>query len=204
MYFCSDKTKIMMERYKALPQLGFVEAVKLASGRLMDFSGRSRRSEFWWWMAVIILVKVSLAYIMPSQFVIPALIIDILVMACALSVTARRLQDAGYSAFWVYVSYALGIATSIFQVSGKMVAFLKDYGEMIERYGRKIQEAHLEQLMEEYGSTLTVYGGLMLAWGISSLIVVVFCLMDSKPTATKHGPSPKYIVETESDEEREK
>ena len=189
---------IIMERYRALPQLGFVEAVKLAAGRLLDFNGRSRRSEFWWWMAVIILSKVALAFILPSHFVVPALIIDILIMACALSVTARRLQDAGYNAFWVYLSYALGIATSIFQVTGKMVEFLKDYGAMMERYGRKIHEAQLEQLMEEYAGTLTVYGGLMLAWGISSLVVVILCMLDSKPTPTKYGPSPKYVVEGEN------
>jgi len=38
----------------------------------------------------------------------------------------------------------------------------------------------------------------MLAWGISSLVVVILCLLDSKPTPTKHGPSPKYIVENDS------
>jgi hypothetical protein len=31
---------------KALPTLGFSEAIKQASGRLFDFKGRSHRSEF--------------------------------------------------------------------------------------------------------------------------------------------------------------
>ena len=204
MYFCKQKftnRKKIMERYRALPQLGLVEAVKLAAGRLTDFGGRSRRSEFWWWIAVIMIVKVALAFFLPAHFVVPALIIDILVMGCALSVTARRLQDAGYNAFWVYLSYALGIATSIFQVTGKMVEFLKDYRDMIERYGTNIKEAQVQPLVEEYAGTLTIYGGLMLAWGISSLVVVILCLLDSKPTPTKHGPSPKYIVENDSSNE---
>ena len=186
-----------MERFRALPQLGFVEAVKLAAGRLLDFNGRSRRSEFWWWMAVIFLAKVALAFILPSRFVIPALIIDILIMACALSVTARRLQDAGYNAFWVYLSYALGIATSVYQVTGKMVEFMNDYRTFIESYGTKFKEAQLEALMEEYSSTLMIYGALLLAWLITSLVVVILCFLDSKPVANKYGPSPKYILEAE-------
>ena len=42
---------------KELPSLGFIEAVKLASSRILEFKGRSRRSEFWWWMLVVIITN---------------------------------------------------------------------------------------------------------------------------------------------------
>jgi len=186
-----------MEKIKALPQLDFVSAVKLAAGRLTDFKGRSRRSEFWWWMAVVLVVKVAVAFILPPQSMLVSLILDVLIMACALSVTARRLQDAGYHAIWVFLSFAFGIATSVFQMTDKMVDFTTEYSAMIEHYGFRIQEAQVDGLMEEYANTLMIFGALALAWAITSLVVVILCLLDSKPKTNKYGPSPKYIMEDE-------
>lgn len=43
-----------------LPQLQFVDAVKMVFQKYADFSGRSRRSEFWWFYLFGVIVGVVL------------------------------------------------------------------------------------------------------------------------------------------------
>ena len=80
---------------KELPSLGFIEAVKLASSRILEFKGRSRRSEFWWWMLVVILTNWVITAFAPSLLV--SAIMSIIIMFFGLAATARRLQDSGFT-----------------------------------------------------------------------------------------------------------
>ncbi|MBO7441971.1 MAG: DUF805 domain-containing protein, partial [Paludibacteraceae bacterium] len=81
-----------MEKYVASPQLGFKEAVQLACSRLFDFSGRSRRSEFWWFMfafyIICYVVGLFLSAVLPS---VAAAIINSALWIFAMGVTIRRL-----------------------------------------------------------------------------------------------------------------
>ena len=45
------------------PKLSFGEAINLASQRLTEANGRSRRSEYWWWVLAIGIVTVVLQFI---------------------------------------------------------------------------------------------------------------------------------------------
>ena len=75
---------------RALPQLDFIEAIKLASSRILDFKGRSRRSEFWWWMLVVIVVGWIIS--MFANNLLANAVLSIICMFFGLSATARRLQ----------------------------------------------------------------------------------------------------------------
>lgn len=46
---------MIMNNVTAKPQLSFGEAIKFASGRVTDFKGRSRRSEYWWFMLAFLI-----------------------------------------------------------------------------------------------------------------------------------------------------
>ncbi|MBO6032315.1 MAG: DUF805 domain-containing protein, partial [Prevotella sp.] len=83
---------------RALPQLGFAEAVKLASSRILDFKGRSRRSEFWWWMLIVLVANWVFSLFISDLLV--SSIISTIVMFFGLAATARRLHDADKSAWW--------------------------------------------------------------------------------------------------------
>ena len=87
---------INIDNMKALPQLGFVEAVKLASSRILDFKGRSRRSEFWWWMLIVMIANWVITSFVSNLLV--SSIIATIIMFFGLAVTVRRLQDSGKSA----------------------------------------------------------------------------------------------------------
>lgn len=178
--------------YKMTPQLGFGEAVKLASGRLVDFKGRSRRSEFWWWMMIVLVCNFVASLLLPSYTVANAVALT-LIMACGLSVTVRRLHDTGQSGIWVYISFALGIATQFFSVYA-LADFFTEYMEMLE-FGTVPNPDDITELMTPYIGRFLGYMGLTLLWGVSSLVVFIMVLMDGKAEPNKYGPSPKYVPE---------
>lgn len=172
---------------KELPTLGFTEAIKLASGRILDFKGRSRRSEFWWWMLVVMLVGFGVSLFISNMLV--SAIWAIAYMFCALSATARRLHDSGKSAIWVYISYALGCITNLYVSTSSIY-------EVIEKLQNVAgnQSAAEKLIMKHMGdfATMTLMG---LVFSVFALIVIIMCLLDSKPDANKYGPSPKYVEE---------
>ena len=173
---------------KELPTLGFTEAVKLASSRILDFKGRSRRSEFWWWMLVVFVVGFCVSLFISNMLV--SSLWAIAYMFCALSATARRLQDSGKSALWVYVSYALGCVSNLYVSTSDAIAALMD----------KMDSAHpsqaaIEKITMQYAGDFAIMGLLGCIFMVSCLIVFIMTLQDSKPTANKYGPSPKYVEE---------
>lgn len=179
-----------MPNYQTLPQLGFIEAVKLASKRLLEFKGRSRRSEFWWWMLLVIIANEIIPSLMPS--LLANAIAATIIMFFGLSVTARRLQDTGHSALWVYVSYAIGI---VFQIYSATSVFLQKLMEMAS--SGSINERAIEKLAQKNMGEIFTVTGISLAFCLLSLIVIIFCMIDSKPGINKYGESPKYPLSAE-------
>lgn len=173
---------------RELPSLGFVEAVKLASGRILDFKGRSRRSEFWWWMLVVIIVNWVITTFAPSLLV--SGIMSIIIMFFGLAATARRLQDSGKSAVWVYISYALGCATQLYTGTSTTVNKIMD-----ELSTGSFSNSAIEKIVEKGSEDLVLLSCLSLAMGIFAIIVIIMCLLDSTRGANKYGESPKYVNE---------
>lgn len=178
---------------RTTPSLSAGDAVKLAAGRLLDFKGRSRRSEFWWWMALILLSQVAIGWLLGTNERASG-IVNILIMACGLSITVRRLQDTGNHALWVYISYAIGIAITLYTAFGGMGDFVAEYNQIVDAYGKNIPTKVIDHLVDDYASVIATYGLMMIAWLISSLVVIIMCLLDGKPYTNKYGPSPKYVV----------
>ena len=46
-----------------VPQLDFMQALKLSTSRLKDMTGRSRRSEFWWTILAVGVLNIILSFI---------------------------------------------------------------------------------------------------------------------------------------------
>ena len=173
---------------RELPSLGFVEAVKLASGRILDFKGRSRRSEFWWWMLVVIIANWVITAFAPSLLV--SGIMSIIIMFFGLAATARRLQDSGKSAVWVYISYALGCVTQLYTGTSTTVNKIMD-----ELSTGSFSNSAIEKIVEKGSEDLVLLSCLSLAMGIFAIIVIIMCLLDSTRGANKYGESPKYVNE---------
>ena len=87
---------MIMNNVTAKPQLSFGEAIKLASGRVTDFKGRSRRSEYWWFMLAFLIGYFIISWLLGK--ILPPIVTSIitpLLWFAALAVTVRRLQDTG-------------------------------------------------------------------------------------------------------------
>ena len=171
---------------KELPTLGFMEAIKLASSRILDFQGRSRRSEFWWWMLLVMIANWLFSSLTSSLLI--CAIIATIVMFFGLAVTVRRLQDTGKSAWWVYISYALGIVNNI------MTATSHSMNQLVEMAkSGNIDERAIEKIMSNGIGEFMAISGISALMAIVSIIVIIMCLMDSSPSTNKYGESPKYV-----------
>ena len=77
-----------MEQLMQYESLNFSEAVNRATNRIFQISGRSRRSEYWWTMLLVIIVSMAVPF--------AAIILSIL----TIPLTFRRLHDTGRSGWW--------------------------------------------------------------------------------------------------------
>lgn len=77
-----------------------VSALKLSMGRLLEFSGRSRRSEYWWTSAAVGMAE----SILSNAFEGSAALLSVVSMLLLLAVQVRRLHDIGKSGWWLLVN----------------------------------------------------------------------------------------------------
>lgn len=84
--------------------MGFADAVRSALSKYVTFSGRARRSEFWWFALFSVIVYVVAAVLdaaMGSRFV--SILASLALLLPSLAVTVRRLHDTGRSGWWVFI-----------------------------------------------------------------------------------------------------
>jgi uncharacterized membrane protein YhaH (DUF805 family) len=88
--------------------VSFQDAVKTCFSKYVDFNGRARRSEFWWWVLftfvlgiVASIVDAILGTRNSSGSGLFQGIANLAVLLPSLAVGARRLHDTGRSAWWL-------------------------------------------------------------------------------------------------------
>ena len=154
--------------------LDFVSAVKLAVGNIMNFGGRARRSEFWWWTLVVSVAAVIFLFI-PYLRALAVLGWTALVA----SAVVRRLHDSDAPDIIAFAFIGLSLVFSVFNG-------LRLLGVVDEVYS-------LERAF--YGGSGAVLNLLYLACGIITLIVwgivVFFAVKDSGCDDNKWGQNPK-------------
>ena len=154
--------------------LDFVSAVKLAVGNIMNFGGRARRSEFWWWTLVVSVAAVVFLFI-PYLRALAVLGWTALVA----SAVVRRLHDSDAPDIIAFAFIGLSLVFSVFNG-------LRLLGVVDEVYS-------LERAL--YGGSGAVLNLLYLACGIITLIawgiVVFFAVKDSGCDDNKWGANPK-------------
>ena len=175
-----------MEALQVKPSLSFTEAFQLASHRLLDFKGRSRRSEFWWFILVVIIVNFIAGLVLRSQATADT-VASAVIMLFGLAVTARRLQDGGHSALWVYISYLTMLANNIYMISSGIADMAAT------------ANVNPQELIESMCSPVLAILGIIAC--ITSLVTIILCIMDGKPGVNKYGESPKYVTAAEEETE---
>ena len=81
--------------------MGMPEAVRTVLSKYADFTGRARRSEFWWFYLANIIAS-AVAGLIDQAFGFPLLqvIVGLGLLIPGLAVGARRLHDTGRSGWW--------------------------------------------------------------------------------------------------------
>mgnify|MGYP005889636727 CR=1 FL=1 len=162
-----------MANYAEKPQMGFIEACSTACKKIVTFKGRARRSEFWWAVLGIFIINLIMTPVgyMGTAGVIISNLVSLAITILSLSLTFRRLHDTGRSGWFVGKPFIISMIG--------LVAIFYGIQNMSNSTSMNIMA----------GSFLFIISGLL------SLVVFVFCCLDSKPGTNKYGESPKYVEE---------
>ena len=85
--------------------MSFPDAVRSGLQNYANFSGRARRSEYWWFVVFVALaiVVVAVVDIVIGTFPILYLLTALALIAPGLGVAVRRMHDTGHSGWWTLV-----------------------------------------------------------------------------------------------------
>lgn len=182
---------------EVIPRLTFKEAIGECISKYATFTGRSRRSEYWWFGLLMLLImlmpfvgtvvldavfsgeKTWGLSIMASMLLLP---IALCLILPSLAVQTRRLHDVGRSGWWIVCCI---VAELVYSIASAVVLGFEAFDT----------ENDIQNLVNAFHVS-TVGGTVMLLLALVytgiSIAILVFSLQDSHRGENKYGPSPKY------------
>lgn len=160
--------------------MNMIDAVKSVLSQYFGFSGRARRSEYWFWYLATILVAIAIAILeallgISSEGSGPiSLIFSLLIFFPTLAAAFRRLHDTGRSGWWIGGFY-LGV-----------IIFAMIIGAMA--VGAVASGSGDTAVMASLG-VFAIIGGLAII--IYAIALLIFLCQDSHPGPNKYGSNPK-------------
>lgn len=88
---------------QANPSISFVEAIKLYFSNYVNFSGRSRRSEYWYVVLFNVVVMLILS-VLPKSLAFIGTIWSLGTLLPSIALFIRRLHDIGKSGWWILLN----------------------------------------------------------------------------------------------------
>lgn len=87
--------------------MGLAEAVQSVLGKYADFSGRARRSEYWYWTLALVIAYVVLVILaaLAKPFLFLAVIFYLAILVPSIAVAVRRLHDGNRSGWWFLLGF---------------------------------------------------------------------------------------------------
>ena len=155
------------------PILGIAEALKAAGNKIFQFTGRSRRSEYWWTFLVVFLANFVLTPF--GAFVLSLLTIPL---------TFRRLHDTGRSGWWWGGLALLKVVL--------LVVFVYDV--------LRLSLYHVDVGFDDTGVIVSLLGKyilLVILVAVYRIVLIVMLCIDSYPEPNRYGVSPKYGAEAD-------
>ena len=193
---------------QALPMMGFWESVRICFSKYFDFTGRARRSEYWWFclfaivaimlwalfgtLLVALPIGMAVEHLSNSETAGFTTMMVILIAPMlflifpSLSLQVRRLHDTGRSGWWVLASFVLEM------IVGAMPFIF--FGKEVMDFGFKEEFTKFFELSTTAGVSYTT---LYVAAEVLGIILIVFSVFDSHKLENKYGPSPKYQYSSE-------
>lgn len=189
------------------PQMSFWTAVKTCFKKYFDFTGRARRSEYWWFVFFAFIIMVVWMFLCGFGFTVIAasgsfgfeaffsifgvfcivLLLPYLFLFFPMyAAMTRRLHDTGRSGWWIVAYFVLSLIYTglYFYVMWPMFSALNFDTELPP-------DPASNALLNSPGlmMAISLLGLAVFAFGI---VLLVFTVMDSQRGENKCGPSPKY------------
>ncbi len=160
--------------------MDFVTAIKTCFSKYADFSGRARRSEFWYWYLFSIIVSSFASWV---PFV--GGLMNLALVIPQLSVGARRLHDIGRSGWWLLLSIVPGLVTVVlaFALFGNAIFSIIASGEY-----------NPDMVAGNMLSNMGLLVAVIVAWLVTlvcGIVLIVWWAKDSVPGANQYGENPK-------------
>lgn len=164
-----------MKEIEAKPMLSFTEALKESTSNVFRFTGRARRSEYWWTMLVVCLAELIL------NFCGILSVLNIFLSLAVIPLTFRRLHDTGRSGWWWGVGAIMkGVFIVVLLVKVMKVA-LGSYNDEMDDF----DEASVFAMIGEY----LIYALIICLY---HLVLLIFLCLDGSREENRYGASPKY------------
>ncbi len=170
----------------------FGEAIKSVFSKYATFSGRARRSEYWYFYLFNLLVSIGLSMIPVVNLFGGLWSLAVLIPTWA--VTVRRFHDIGKSGWWFLVMMIPGIvfAGVFFYFIFKLVMDAQAMGISAEEMANDYEVVW--DLIKAQSSSLKLMGILFLV-GIAVFVwQIVWLVTDSEPGENQYGPNPKEEI----------
>lgn len=111
--------------------MSFVDAVRSVLTQYAVFSGRSRRSEYWWYTLFAVVVSLVASQIdaaMGTQLI--SIVLALALLLPGLGVSIRRLHDTGRSGWWLLIGLVPIVGLIVL-----IVFYVQDSQPMANAYG---------------------------------------------------------------------
>lgn len=167
-----------MENIIKTQSMSFSQSVKSVFDNLLNFKGRARRSELWWFYLLYTVVSFVCGLLL-TPWPVAAGICSLVLILLIASVTVRRLHDRGHSGWWV----AISIIVSTFLQFYYILSGFYDIMNTVNPDPEALVKIFLDPIV-------------MICTTVSFVVnitIFVFCVLDGKPERNKYGISPKYI-----------
>ena len=158
------------------PQVGFGEAISICFKKYVDFTGRARRSEYWWFMLFCLLITLVTCGVGALVVLLPSLAVQV-----------RRLHDTNRSGWWVGANLIVSAVTTGLYIA----AMFSLFGTALHYYNN--ETAMASALLSSGSGWLIVISLLGLVGTVLGIVIFVFTLLDSDRGTNQYGPSPKYL-----------
>lgn len=167
--------------------MGFVEAIKSVFNKYATFSGRARRSEYWYFQLFVFLVSIPLVagILMYNNLLWVAIVLFIALLALLIptwAVTVRRFHDIGQSGWWLIVM-EIPIITFLTSTYYSYVT--------LENHSQGMCECMIDDYRQLFDILFLVSSISFILSIIASTWRFIWLVLDSKPGENNYGPNPK-------------
>lgn len=177
-------------RVTARPMMEPVEAMKTCFNKFLNFKGRARRSEYWWFVLFTFIVSwiFSVLGAFHMAFSVIGMVIGFVLCIPQMAAMTRRLHDTNRSGWW-----ALAIFICMLVVYGAFAVMLAPHASALMAEGDDMAMAMIfVDAIQEMPAAMSVATIASIITIILFIITLIFTVKDSHWTENKYGPSPKY------------